>query len=58
MVKLLAVVLALGTTFAACALLGDDPPDNSCKQDSDCFTSTEMCSVDAGVCVPKPDAGP
>lgn len=56
--KLLAIAIAIATSFTACALLSDDPPDNSCKTDSDCFTGVERCSPDAGVCEPKPDAGP
>ena len=56
--KLLAIVLVIGTSFAACALLSDDPPDKSCKNDSDCFTNVEVCNLDERVCEPKPDAGP
>lgn len=56
--KLLVIAIAIATSFTACALLSDDPPDNSCKTDSDCFTGVERCSPDAGVCEPKPDAGP
>ena len=58
MVKLVGILLAFGISFTACALLSDDPPDKSCKADSDCFTNIERCSPDAGVCEPKPDAGP
>jgi len=62
-VKPLALVALLGlgvlaTTFAACTLLGDDPPKNTCKSDLDCFTDVEVCNLDQGVCEPKPDAGP
>ncbi len=56
--KLLAVALVLASTFAACTLLGDDPPENSCKSDLDCFANIEQCNLDAGVCEIKPDAGP
>lgn len=58
MVKVLALFLALGTTIAACTLLADDPPQNSCASDLDCFTDIERCYLDAGVCEPKPDAAP
>ncbi len=56
--KLLAIAMLIATSFAACALLSDDPPDNSCKVDNDCFRGVEQCNMDAGVCEPKPDAGP
>jgi hypothetical protein len=57
-VKVLALVLAFGTMIAACTLLADDPPKNSCESDFDCFTDREQCNLDAGVCDPKPDAAP
>ena len=56
--KLLAVAVVLASTFAACTLLGDDPPENSCKSDLECFTNVERCNLDAGICELKPDAGP
>lgn len=56
--KLLAVAVVLASTFAACTLLGDDPPSNTCKSDLDCFSNIEQCNLDAGVCELKPDAGP
>ncbi len=58
MVKLLAVTLLLASTFAACTLLQDDPPENSCESDFDCFSNVEQCNLDAGMCELKPDAGP
>ncbi len=62
MVKLAAatVLIALGiaATVGACTLLGDDPPANTCKSDTDCFTNIEVCNLDDKVCEPKPDAGP
>lgn len=60
MVKLLAivaVVAGLASTFAACTLLADDPPENTCASDLDCFTGVEQCNLDAGVCEPRPDGG-
>ena len=58
MVKLMAIVLAVGSLFAACTLLGDDPPENTCESDNDCFTNVEQCNLDQKVCEPRPDAGP
>ena len=58
MVKLLAIVLAVGALFAACTLLGDDLPENTCESDNDCFTNVEQCNLDRKVCEPRPDAGP
>jgi hypothetical protein len=58
MVKVLALILVLGSLGAACTLLADDPPTNACESDLDCFTNVEQCDLDEGVCVPKPDAGP
>lgn len=54
----LALLAAIGATFGACTLLADDPPANVCASDLDCFTNIEQCNLDAGVCEPKPDAGP
>jgi len=51
------VALGLAATFGACTLLGDDPPNNTCKSDLDCFTDVEQCNLDEGVCEPTPDAG-
>lgn len=48
-------VFALG--IAACTLLGEDVPANTCKVDDDCFTDLERCNTDAGVCVAA-DGGP
>lgn len=59
MVRIAVVTIALvvASMFAACTLLGDDPPANTCKSDLECFTNVEQCNLDAGVCEPKPDAG-
>ncbi len=56
--KLLAVALLLASTFAACTLLQDDPPENTCESDFECFSNVEQCNLDAGMCELKPDAGP
>ncbi len=56
--KLVAVALVLASTIAACTLLGDDPPENTCKSDFECFSNVEQCNLDAGMCELKPDAGP
>jgi hypothetical protein len=55
MVKLL---LALAFAAAACTLLDDDPPKNTCKSDTDCFRAQgETCDLQKHVCIPPRDAG-
>ena len=45
----LVIALALG----GCSLFGDDPPDNTCSRQTDCFRAQgEHCEFDAGVCMP------
>jgi len=58
MAVVVAFGIAVGSLVGACTLLADDPPKNSCKADSDCFTNVEQCNLDKGLCEPKPDAGP
>jgi hypothetical protein len=54
---LLAAVLVASAIGGACTLLDDDPPTNTCKVDSDCFKTQEMCNTTSHTCVPKVDAG-
>lgn len=45
-------------TYAACTLLDDDPPKNTCKVDTDCFRAQgEVCSPQTHTCVTRSDAG-
>jgi hypothetical protein len=54
----LAVGLA-AMPVAACALLDDPPPENTCKTDADCFRAQgEVCNPDKKICEPGVDAGP
>jgi len=59
--KWLAVIALAAATIGAstggCTLLDDDPPANTCKVDSDCFRTQEICSSQSHTCVPKADAG-
>jgi hypothetical protein len=59
-VRLAALLLAAGAVIGACTLFDDDPPDDSCRSDTDCFRAqgevcnqmTKRCEVratDAGV---------
>ncbi|MGE5185798.1 MAG: hypothetical protein ACM31C_27245 [Acidobacteriota bacterium] len=58
MVKRLVVAIALALAIGgACTLIDDDPPTNTCSQDSDCFRAQgEHCDPAKHVCVPG-DAG-
>ena len=48
-----ALLLALAIGFAACTLLDDDPPKNTCTMPSDCFRAQgETCDMQKHVCVP------
>lgn len=61
MVKLaLAILLAVGLATAAtsCTLFDDDPPDDSCELDTDCFRAQgEVCNQDTHRCEVRADAG-
>lgn len=63
MVKLAIALALVAGAVSACTLLDDDPPDDSCKLDSDCFRAQgELCNakkrcevrvfMDAGVDAP------
>lgn len=53
----IALVLAIGAITAAggaCTLLDDDPPDDACRDDSDCFRAQgEICEPSTKRCVMK-----
>jgi len=52
-----AVVAFALAAAAACTLLDDDPPANTCKTDQDCFRAQgETCNTSTHRCVPG-DAG-
>jgi len=55
------LVLALASAAAgACTLFDEDPPDDSCMADSDCFRAQgEVCNQQTYKCEVKPmaDAG-
>jgi len=54
---LLALVLAGLCGAAACTLFDDDPPDDSCSVDTDCFRAQgEICDAKTHRCVVR-DAG-
>jgi len=56
------LVLALGAAAAgagACTLFDEDPPDDTCSSDSDCFRAQgEVCNQQTKRCEPRmTDAG-
>ena len=57
---LLVIALAMAATGGACTLFDEDPPDNSCMADTDCFRAQgEVCNQNTHQCEVKPmaDAG-
>ncbi len=41
-----AFALAIGAAGGACTLLDDDPPDEACRDDGDCFRAQgEFCNL-------------
>ena len=54
-----ALLLVIAAAFAACTLLDDDPPRNTCTMDTDCYRAQgEHCDQQKHVCVSTPrDAG-
>jgi hypothetical protein len=62
MVKKLALVAtlacALGAAVTSCTLFDDDPPDDSCDTDADCFRAQgEVCNLQTHRCQVRADAG-
>lgn len=52
------ITLALAAAASACALFAEDPPDNVCTGDDQCFRAQgEVCNLDTKRCEPGPDAG-
>jgi hypothetical protein len=55
---LLAVSLGLSLCVGACTLFDEDPPDDTCESDTDCFRAQgEVCNQMTHECEVKPDAG-
>ena len=55
---LLMACLALALCVGACTLFDEDPPDDSCVSDNDCFRAQgEACNQMTHECEIKPDAG-
>ena len=57
---LLVFAFASAVAGAACTLFDDDPPDDSCMANADCFQAQgEVCDMGTHKCVQKPmaDAG-
>jgi hypothetical protein len=51
----IAVVLGLA---ASCTLFDEEPPDDSCTTDTDCFRAQgETCNQESHRCELRPDAG-
>jgi hypothetical protein len=47
------IAAATALAFGACTLFDGDPPDNTCRRQTDCFRAQgEHCEFDAGVCMP------
>ena len=59
MVRWLVVIsLAVAAVTGACTLFDEDPPDDSCATDTDCFRAQgEVCNQMTHQCEVKPDAG-
>lgn len=53
------VILAFAVAGAgACTLFDEEPPGDSCTQDTDCFRAQgEVCNRQTNTCEPRPDAG-
>jgi hypothetical protein len=56
---LLVIALVVATAGGACTLFDEDPPDDSCATDTDCFRAQgEICNQMTKRCEMKPvDAG-
>jgi hypothetical protein len=59
MVRWLVLIIALATAAGACTLFDEDPPDDSCVSDNDCFRAQgEICNQQTKQCQLRPmDAG-
>jgi hypothetical protein len=59
MVRWLVLIFALATAAGACTLFDEDPPDDSCMSDNDCFRAQgEICNQQTKQCQLRPtDAG-
>ena len=50
--------LALGAAGASCTLIDEEPPDDTCAADTDCFRAQgEVCNKDTHRCEVRADAG-
>ncbi len=57
MVRWLLVIALFASIGGACTLFDDDPPDDSCSTNSDCFQAQgEVCDSMTHTCVVR-DAG-
>ncbi len=61
MVKLalaIALLFGLGLAATSCTLFDEDPPDDSCAADTDCFRAQgEVCNQQTHRCEVRADAG-
>jgi hypothetical protein len=58
MVRWLVVIALAAAAFPSCTLFDEDPPDDSCATDNDCFRAQgEVCNQMTKRCEIKPDAG-
>jgi hypothetical protein len=58
MVRWLLILVFIGSAAGACTLFDDDPPDDSCSTNTDCFRAQgEVCNQQTHRCEVRGDAG-